>query len=182
MLRLAAGGEAGRQRRQAQPESACSVLVESVLCPENKSLSKPPKKNHLFFRIGPPMVPPLNSSLLRRGPVCGLHCGLFRSAGTVQACQVVPACWLLEIGHGIQEVVVFSAVTLPCQALDPDLVMMFTTEPALRPYSGPKWLVTITYCCTKFGVAHEKPTGRRRCCRYCSVRQFPGHCCGRADR
>src|SRR5262249_38142739 len=25
----------------------------------------------------------------------------------------------------------------------------FTTEPALRPYSGPKLLVTITYCCTK---------------------------------
>src|SRR5262249_14777751 len=39
--------------------------------------------------------------------------------------------------------------TEPCHALEPDLVMMFTTEPALRPYSGPKLLVTITYCCTK---------------------------------
>src|SRR6266481_4974053 len=27
--------------------------------------------------------------------------------------------------------------------------MTFTTDPALRPYSGPKLLVMITYCCTK---------------------------------
>src|SRR6266481_51470 len=37
---------------------------------------------------------------------------------------------------------------LPCQTLPPLLVMTLTTDPPLRPYSGPNWLVTITYCPT----------------------------------
>src|SRR5579859_5400193 len=63
--------------RVARPAGVGVVVpVEYVVEPENRSLSTPPKMNHLFFSMGPPMVPPLNSSLLRRGPVCGLHCGL----------------------------------------------------------------------------------------------------------
>src|SRR5579859_6873122 len=105
-----------------------------MLLPENRSLSKPPKTNHLFFSTGPPMVPPLNSSLLRRGPLRGLHCGF------VVGQAIVPG-MPLSVGQSIQEVAVLSAKTEPCHALVPPLVMIFTTEPALRPYSGPKLLV-----------------------------------------
>src|SRR5438552_17880566 len=40
---------------------------------------------------------------------------------------------------------------LPCQVLDPDLVMMLTTEPEFRPYSESRLLVTVVYCWTKLG-------------------------------
>ncbi|SRR5260370_1096351 len=35
---------------------------------------------------------------------------------------------------------------VPCQLFVPLLVIMLTTDPELRPYSGPKLLVTIWYC------------------------------------
>src|SRR5712671_3008109 len=100
------------------------------------------------------MVPPLNSSLLRRGPVCGLHCGLFRSVQvTVPGLpELVPgllAC-LCVLVNALRKELYSVPNTEPCQALVPPLVMMFTTEPALRPYSGPKLFVMITYCSTKF--------------------------------
>src|SRR5580765_5485487 len=106
--------------------------------------------NHLFFRIGPPMVPPLNSSLLRSGPVWGLHCGLFRSVQVIVPGlpELVPgllACLCVLLRAFRNEL--YSVPNIdPCQAFVPPLVMMLTTEPALRPYSGPKLLVMITYC------------------------------------
>ena len=55
-------------------------------------------------------------------------------------------------------IVLFSAAkTLPCQALLPDLVTMFTTEPELRPYSGPNWLVTRTYWETNSASVTKSP-------------------------
>src|ERR1051326_5881627 len=110
----------------------------NTLLPANKSLSKPPNMNHLFLTMGPPMVPPLNSSLLRGGPVNGV-------AGKTPGLLLF--FWLLLIAF--RKLLYSVPNTAPCQALLPLLVMMFTTEPALRPYSGPKLLVTITYCCTK---------------------------------
>src|SRR5215472_13595959 len=46
---------------------------------------------------------------------------------------------------------------LPCQPLVPDLVTTFTTDPALRPYSGPNWLVMSTYCCTNSASVTNSP-------------------------
>src|ERR1700704_6667425 len=127
--------------------------VEKTELPENRSLSNPPKRNHLFFSIGPPMVPPLNSSLLRRGPVRGLHWGFVVGHVTVPGwLLLVPgllACFCVLL-RAFRKLLYSVPNTAPCQALVPPLVIMFTTEPALRPYSGPKLLVTMTYCCTKF--------------------------------
>src|ERR1051326_4175033 len=117
-----------------------------MLLPANRSLSKPPKTNHLFFKMGPPMVPPLNSSLLRGGPVNGV-------AGKTPGLLLF--FWLLLIAF--RKLLYSVPNTAPCQALLPPLVMMFTTEPALRPYSGPKLLVTITYCCTNSGLERKSP-------------------------
>src|SRR5882672_3981395 len=134
------------------------VLVAKVLLPENRSLLNPPKMNHRFFKMGPPMVPPLNSSLLRLGPLCGLHCGLLRSVHCICPGVLVPglfAC-LPVLLNAFRKLLYSVPYTEPCQALVPDLVMRFTTEPALRPYSGPKLFVTITYCCTKLVSATKR--------------------------
>src|SRR6476646_4114254 len=136
------------------------VEVEKVLCPENKSLSKPPKMNHLFFMIGPPTVPPLNSSLLRRGPLSGLHCGVDVGQVTVPGSPLfVPgllACrWVLV--RAFRKLLYSVPNTAPCHAFPPPLVMTLTTEPALRPYSGPKLFETITYCSTKFVSLTNSP-------------------------
>src|SRR5487761_680617 len=45
----------------------------------------------------------------------------------------------------------------PCQTLPPDFVTRFTTEPELRPYSGPKLFVVIWYSFTKRGLLKNKP-------------------------
>src|SRR6266581_6261479 len=45
----------------------------------------------------------------------------------------------------------------PCQVFEPDLGMMFTTDPELRPYSAPQLLVTITYCPTHSASLRNKP-------------------------
>src|SRR5215469_15142631 len=96
-----------------------------MLFPEMISWSKPPKKNALFLTIGPPTVKPPNSSFSRGFLVKQVLLG-----------GVPQICWFLL------------AKMLPCQAFVPDLVMILTTEPELRPYSGPNWLVINTYCPT----------------------------------
>src|SRR5215469_2752908 len=45
---------------------------------------------------------------------------------------------------------------LPCQRLVPPLVIMLTTDPALRPYSGPKLLVMRTYWLAHSGSVMNK--------------------------
>src|SRR5215471_14821700 len=90
--------------------------------------------NTLFLTIGPPTVKPLNSLLRRGGPL--------RQLGS----QITG--FLLTLVRVFKTELFSLPKMLPCQLLVPDLVMMFTTEPALRPYSGPNWLVTRTYCCT----------------------------------
>ena len=72
MLRLGTGWEACCQALPDQLGSAFWPVVVKMLFPANRSLSNPPKRNALFFRIAPPTVPPLNSSLLRSGPVNGM--------------------------------------------------------------------------------------------------------------
>src|SRR4249919_906920 len=106
-------------------------------------LSNPPKKNSLFLIQGPPTVNPVNSLFERGGLVRQLGPGLTPSGPVPQMSGFF---WKLLREFRIE---LFSAPKmLPCQALVPDLVMTFTTEPALRPYSGPNWLVTRTYWAT----------------------------------
>src|SRR5690242_12095784 len=101
-------------------------------------LSNPPKKNSLFLIHGPPMVNPVNSLFSRGGLVTQLLVG--------PVPQMSVFFWELLREFRIE---LFSAPKmLPCQALVPDLVITFTTEPELRPYSGPNWLVTRTYWAT----------------------------------
>src|SRR5262249_25140144 len=143
----------GKQPDKVARPAGVGVTEEVVktLFPENRSLSKPPKMNHLFFRIGPPMVPPLNSSLLRGGPASGLHCGLVFvqiGFGAVLVPGLLACRWGLL--RAFRKLLCSVPNTAQCQAFVPLLVMMFTREPAWRPYSGSKLLVTITYCCTKF--------------------------------
>src|SRR5262249_55152487 len=114
--------------------------------PENRSVSNPPKRNALFLTIGPPIVPPLNSSLNRGGPVKGL-------GGMVPGFEVL-RCVLVSASRNDD---LSWPNTLPCQPLVPDFVRMFTTEPELRPYSGPKLLLTITYCPTNSVSDTNKP-------------------------
>src|SRR5260221_11871378 len=97
--------------------------------------SNPPKKNSLFLIHGPPIVNPPDSSLARGIDFRGLP-----------AASVANRFWKLVMEFST--VLFRCSYTLPCQALEPDLVITFTTEPALRPYSGPNWLVMRTYCCT----------------------------------
>src|ERR1700682_6193586 len=68
--------------------------------------------------------------------------------GWPELVPVLLAC-LAELLSAFRKLLYSVPNTEPCQVLVPDLVMMLTTEPALRPYSGPKLLVMITYCCTK---------------------------------
>src|SRR5467141_2576998 len=91
--------------------------------------------NILSLTHGPPTVNPPNSLFRRAGFVSGAPPGVLLNSLSKL---------LIEFSHELSSV----PYTLPCQALVPDLVMTFTTEPALRPYSGPKLLVTITYCPT----------------------------------
>ena len=87
--------------------------------------------------IGPPIVNPPNSSL-RRG-------------GSLSPCKRF---WKFVMAFRYE---LFSEPKmLPCQSLPPDFVTMFTTEPELRPYSGPNWLVTRTYCCTNSGLVTNR--------------------------
>src|SRR6185437_11233077 len=124
------------------------VVVVKKLLPENRSLSKPPKRNILFFIIGPPIVPPVNSSLKRGGPLSGLQIGSLAGHVMVPGKPVLVPC-LLVLCCEFESASVYELrslpKTLPCHALVPDLVMMFTTEPEFRPYSGPNWFVMITY-------------------------------------
>src|SRR5215472_14596717 len=95
--------------------------------------------NNLFLIHGPPMVKPPNSSLDR--------------GGCVRCAE--PSFWPTVRVFNTE---LFSLPKrLPCQLLVPDLVMTFTTEPALRPYSGPNWLVTRTYCCTNSVSETNRP-------------------------
>src|SRR4029077_13102419 len=136
------------------------VVVVKKLVPEKRSLSKPPKMNILFFIIAPPTEPPLNSSLKRGGPLSGLQIGLFAGHVMVPGRPVFVPCLLVlccELDSASVKELRSLPKTLPCQPLVPDLVMMLTTEPELRPYSGPNWLVTITYCWTNSGSLTKRP-------------------------
>src|SRR5258708_2812410 len=101
-----------------------------------RPLTKPQNRTLLFLRIVPPMAPPLNSSFVL---------GMSLNFGVPSAFFVCRNVLLIALSQELFSV----PNTEPCQAFVPDLVMTLTTEPALRPYSGPKLLVIITYCWTK---------------------------------
>src|SRR5437588_10171375 len=117
------------------------------------SVSKPPKTNSLFFTHGPPIDMPVNSSLLRGGPVKPLHTSTPGAQAALPGLLVL-RCVLLS---AFRNELVSRPKMLPCHTLVPDLVMMLITEPALRPYSGPKLLVVTTYCCTNSGLEMNSP-------------------------
>src|SRR5579859_659190 len=108
------------------------------------SSSNPPNINNLFLIAGPPIVNPLNWSVLLRG--------------FVPLVSFVNAWKLLS---AFSDEVLISPYRLPCQALVPDLVIRLTTEPELRPYSGLGLLSIITYCCRKLGLLIPGPDHAR---------------------
>src|ERR1044071_6486430 len=144
----------GKQAARAAKPAGVGVrlLEEKTLLWETIWLSNPPKKNSLFLIQGPPMVNPENSLFSRGGLVRQLGPGLTPSAAKP---QIWGFFWKLVREFKIE---LFSAPKmLPCQALVPDLVMMFTTEPELRPYSGPNWLLTRTYWATNSESVTKSP-------------------------
>src|SRR5690242_11739359 len=139
----------GKQAARAARPAGVGVKFceEKMLLWETIWLSKPPKKNSLFLIQGPPTVNPENS-LFSRG-------GLVTQLLLTPEPQMSGFFWKLVREFRIE---LFSAPKmLPCQALVPDLVMMFTTEPELRPYSGPNWLVTRTYWATNSESVTKSP-------------------------
>src|SRR5438270_2734061 len=144
----------GKQADSAAIPAGVGVrrLELKVCCWETSSSSKPPKKNSLFLIQGPPMVKPPNSSFRRLG--------FFRQSGpglTPSAAKPQMSGFLSKLFSAFRIELFSLPKTLPCQALPPDLVTMFTTEPELRPYSGPNWLVTRTYCATNSGSVTKSP-------------------------
>src|SRR5689334_8551056 len=110
----------GKQLASAVSPAGVGVRLseeKTVFC-EIISWSNPPKKNTLFLATGPPMVNPPNSSLSRGGSFKPWNC-------------------FSKLLIAFRTELLIDPKTLPCQTLPPDLVMTLTTEPELRPYSGP---------------------------------------------
>src|SRR5258708_8137786 len=86
MATCCAATPVGKQPARVAKPAGVGVLlvVEKMEFPANRSLSNPPNRNHLFFTSGPPIVPPVNSSLLRAGPLSGLHCPAVPVASAVR--------------------------------------------------------------------------------------------------
>ncbi len=92
--------------------------VEYTPFEETICVSNPPNMKMWSFQSGPPIVA-LGNMLLKRG-------GLVSPSKNF--------CVLLRL---LSAELPSVAETVPCQLLLPDLVMMLTTEPELRPYSAP---------------------------------------------
>src|SRR6266481_1929245 len=125
----------GKQPAKVAKPAGVGVLlvVEKMVFPANRSLSYPPNRNHLFFTNGPPMVPPPNTSLLRTGPLSGLHCttlpvwpGATGQATVPGRSELVPGLfWCRPVLLSALRKELYSVPNnAPCQLLVPDLVMM----------------------------------------------------------
>src|SRR5689334_1756192 len=104
--------------------------------------------------IGPPTLNPPNSSFRRLGFFRQLLPGAF---GSVPGPRPQISVFLSKLFSEFRIELFSVPKMLPCHALPPVLVMMFTTEPELRPYSGPKLLVISTYCCTSSESETNRP-------------------------